>query len=112
MIQIKDSHPHCIHEVGKSEVLMAKDSPTVPDGEVDVVSEKYIIVLRLHYIVIIKIGKRTCIWCQRSFCDRAIELKDPATQKDVFLMYTSKKYLTWTDSSLSPLKGEMSFLKI
>lgn len=77
MKQIKGSHPHCIHEVGKSEVLMAKDSPTVPDGEVDVVSEKYIIELKLHYIVINKICKRTCIWCQRSFCDRVI---DPATQ--------------------------------
>lgn len=52
-IRVKGSHPHCIHEVGKSEVLMAKDSPTVPDGEVDVISEKDIIELPLHYIVII-----------------------------------------------------------
>lgn len=34
------SHPHCIHQVREGEVLMAKNSPTVPDGEEDVVSGK------------------------------------------------------------------------
>lgn len=34
------SHPDCIHEVRESEVLMAKDGPTVPDGKVDVVPRK------------------------------------------------------------------------
>lgn len=47
-IRVNGSHPHCIHEVRESEVLMAKDSPTVPDGEVDVIPGKYIVELSLH----------------------------------------------------------------
>ena len=34
------SYSHGIYQVRQSEVLMAKDSPTVPDGEVDVVPGK------------------------------------------------------------------------
>ncbi len=61
-IRVNGSHPHCIHEVRESEVLMAKDSPTVPDGEVDVVPGKNVVELSLHYIVIrMKYG--SCIWC-------------------------------------------------
>lgn len=44
------SYPHGIHEVRESEVLMAKDSPTVPDGEVDVVPGKCVRAFTtLHY---------------------------------------------------------------
>lgn len=41
------SHPHCIHQVRESEVLMAKNSPTVPDREVDVVPGKDVVELSL-----------------------------------------------------------------
>jgi len=34
------SHPHCVDEVREGEVLLAKDSPTVPDGEEYVVPGK------------------------------------------------------------------------
>lgn len=43
------SHPDCIHELRESEVLMAKDGPTVPNGEVNVVPGREGMQLSLHY---------------------------------------------------------------
>lgn len=51
-VQVNSSHPDCVHEVRESEVLMAKDSPAVPDREEDVVPVKDVTEVSLHDIVI------------------------------------------------------------
>lgn len=50
---VNASYPDSIHEVRESEVLVAKDSPAVPDGVVDVVPGRYAMELLLHDIIII-----------------------------------------------------------